>query len=148
MANPEVFSLEAANALLPRIRTICERQFARRRDIESALQNLGEKTGETGQNGGTVTMSADDNPSVREMKREIVTLVERYRAGWREVEGLGVVVKDPRVGLCDFLGELDGRPVYFCWRYGEDRVSHWHALHEGAASRRALEEEKRKRLIN
>ncbi len=148
MATPEVFSLEAANALLPQIRTICERQFARRRDIENALQDLGEKTGESGQNGGTVTMSADDKPSVREMKRAIVSLVERYRAGWREIEGLGVVVKDPRVGLCDFLGQLDGRPVYFCWRYGEDRVNHWNALHENAASRRELEDAERRHLLN
>ena len=151
MPTPELFSLEAANALLPRIRVICERQFAQRRDIENALQSLNEKTGEAPEPGatrGVVTMSADDTTSVRKMKREIVMLVERYRAGWREVEELGVVVKDPRVGLVDFLGELDGSPVYFCWRYGEHDVRHYHALHEGAASRKELADRTRRHLLN
>jgi hypothetical protein len=148
MANPEVFSLEAANALLPQIRTICEKLFAERRTIENALQTLGEKTGERGEPSGTVTMSESDNSTVREMKREIVKLVERYRAGWREVEAMGVVVKDPRIGLLAFLGELDGRPVYFCWRYGEEAVRHYHALHEGAASRKELADKTRRHLLN
>jgi hypothetical protein len=145
MANPETFSLEAANALLPRIRRLCERQFARRRDIEAALAGLGEKTGESST---VVTISQDDDAAVREMKRNIVSLVEGYRAGWREIEDLGVVVKDPRVGLVDFLGELDGSPVYFCWRYGEDGVRHYHSLHEGFSGRKEIVDTTRKNLLN
>jgi putative hydrolase of the HAD superfamily len=58
-----------------------------------------------------------------------------------EVEHLattGVVLRDPESGLVDFLGEVDGRRVWLCWRAGEGRVSHYHELDSGFAGRKPL----------
>lgn len=58
-----------------------------------------------------------------------------------EVEHLadqGVVLRDPHSGLVDFLGEIDGRRVWLCWRLGEERVTHFHELGSGFAGRKPL----------
>jgi hypothetical protein len=38
----------------------------------------------------------------------------------------------------DFLGEVEGRRVWLCWRVDEERVAHFHELDAGFASRRPL----------
>jgi hypothetical protein len=49
-----------------------------------------------------------------------------------------VVLRDPGSGLVDFLGEVEGRRVWLCWRVGEEHVAHFHELDSGFASRRPL----------
>jgi hypothetical protein len=56
----------------------------------------------------------------------------------RELESVGVQVKDPSIGLIDFPGEIDGRRVLLCWKKGEERVAWWHDLDAGIAGRRPI----------
>jgi len=66
---------------------------------------------------------------------------EAARALRSELEHLAeidVVLRDPGSGLVDFLGEVEGRRVWLCWRVGEDRVAHFHELGSGFAGRRSL----------
>ena len=37
-------------------------------------------------------------------------------------------------------GRLDGREILWCWKYGEDRIAHWHDLEAGFAGRQPLPE--------
>ena len=53
-----------------------------------------------------------------------------------EIQGYGCVIKDLNVGLLDFLAERDGREVYLCWRFGEDKIEYYHVLHTGFQGRR------------
>ena len=39
------------------------------------------------------------------------------------------------------LAMREGRPVYLCWRYGEEEVRYWHELDGGFAGRLELEPE-------
>jgi hypothetical protein len=55
-----------------------------------------------------------------------------------ELHRLGVELKGPESGLCDFYSLMDGREVYLCWRLGEPEVSHWHELNAGVAGRQPL----------
>jgi hypothetical protein len=141
----EVFSLEAANALIPRIRDICEQQFERRASIERALRSLGDKAGEVSE---TLSVTPADKREVQEKKQRILSLIEKYKAGWTEIEALGVVVKDQRVGLVDFFGAIDGRTVFFCWRYGEDTITHYHGIDEGFAGRKPIMSADKQRMLN
>ncbi len=51
---------------------------------------------------------------------EMLAEFERVQAAHKAIEAMGVVLKDPDVGLLDFLHRRpDGREVYLCWRYGE-----------------------------
>jgi hypothetical protein len=55
-----------------------------------------------------------------------------------EIQALGGVIKDLALGLVDFPHLREGRTVNLCWRYGEQRVTHWHGLDEGYAARKPL----------
>jgi hypothetical protein len=69
-------------------------------------------------------------------------LIERsardVRSGLEEIQRLGGVTKDLSLGLVDFPHLRDGREVNLCWRFGEERITHWHGLDEGYARRKPL----------
>ena len=56
----------------------------------------------------------------------------------RELDELGVECRGFDTGLIDFPGELDGRPVYFCWLKGEPAVEYWHEIDAGFTGRQPL----------
>src|SRR5258708_36801295 len=49
----------------------------------------------------------------------------------KELENLGVELKDPNTGLVDFPAMMDGHEVYLCWRLGESKVAFWHEIEAG-----------------
>jgi hypothetical protein len=144
-ADIEVFTLEAANALVPQLSTIVKKQLSRRADIESRLKSLSDIVGEVP---NEIAPDENDPANVRTLKLDLVDRITEYQDGWREVEELGAVVKDPRIGLLDFYGQVDGKTVWLCWKYGEDEIAHYHALDEGFSGRRPLRESIRTRLLN
>ena len=42
-------------------------------------------------------------------------------------------------GLVDFPSELDGRPVYLCWKLGEPEIQFWHEVDAGFAGTSAVD---------
>jgi hypothetical protein len=143
--SPPIFTLEEVNALVPRLVPLVAAQIGRRTAIEEHLQKLAARLGELPD---SIQVEEGDPPDVRGLKREIAARVETYHAGWREVEGLGAVLKDPRIGLVDFYGMVDGKLVWLCWKYGEEAVSHYHGLDEGFAARKPIEQAMRQRHLN
>jgi hypothetical protein len=141
----EVLTLEAANALVPRLSTIVKRQLSRRAGIEARLKSLAEIVGEVP---SEICPDDDDPPNVRTLKLDLVDRITEYQEGWREVEDLGAVVKDPRIGLLDFYGQVDGKLVWLCWKYGEPEITHYHALDAGFSARRPIRNSIRTRLLN
>jgi hypothetical protein len=144
-ASPPVFTLEEANAILPRLKALMGAQMERRAEIERGLQRLAKRTGAVS---GAVRIEESDPAPVRDLKRDLIERVEKYRDAWREIEELGVVLKDPGQGLVDFYGQVDGRFVWLCWRYGEDAVTHFHGFDEGFAGRKPIEGTLRQRHLN
>lgn len=143
--NPQVFTLEAVNAMIPELNTLVGRQLSRRSEIESRLKSLGELIGEVPD--AIVPDDADAEP-VKDLKSELIKRIEEYQEGWREVEQMGAVLKDPRTGLVDFYGRVDGKLVWLCWKYGEVEVSHYHALDEGFSGRKPFRHSIKQRLLN
>lgn len=140
-----VFTLEAVNALVPRLSTLVGRQLERRSEIEQLLARLGRELGDVPER---IVLDPSDPHPVRMLKRDLVERIEAYRDGWREVEDLGAVLKDPRIGLLDFYGEVDGKLVWLCWKYGERECGFYHALEEGFSGRKPLGGSVRRRLLN
>jgi len=56
-----------------------------------------------------------------------------------QIRSYGCVVKNLEAGLIDFLTKINGRDVYLCWRYGEERIAYYHELHTGFQGRIALD---------
>jgi hypothetical protein len=144
-ASPSVFTLEAVNALVPRLQSLMATQMGRRVDIEERLGELAKLVGAVPD---TIVLEEADEPAVRTLKSALVDRVRKYQAAWQELEEMGAVLKDPRTGLVDFYGQVDGKLVWLCWRYGEQAVTHYHGLDEGFASRKAIEPTMRQRHLN
>jgi hypothetical protein len=142
---PPVFTIEAANALVPKLRALVEAQMTRRTGIEERLGKLAKLIGSTP---SSLQVDDADPDDVRDLKRDLASCVDRYQSAWKEVEATGAVLKDPRTGLLDFYGEVDGRRVWLCWKYGEDAVTHYHGLHEGFSGRKPIEPTVRQRHLN
>jgi hypothetical protein len=142
---PPVFTLEAVNALVPRLSVLMDSQMGRRAEIERRLKQL---SGLLGKAPETIEIDERDPAEVRQLKEDLLKRVEAYQRAWGEIEEMGAVLKDPQIGLVDFYGQVDGRAVWLCWRYGEDAVTHYHSLEEGFAGRKPIESTMRRRHLN
>src|ERR1051325_11697859 len=130
-----LFSVAEVNALIPSLSTLVETQLREQSEIE---QGLAELTRLTGRAPKSLASTPDDTQDVTRLKQALRERVRRYEAGWEEVQSLGGVVKDPRTGLVDFYGRIEGRTVWLCWRYGEESIGYYHDLDSGFTGRRAL----------
>ena len=68
---------------------------------------------------------------IEEVAREIASCIA-------ELDQVGCVFKGFEPGLVDFYGQLDGRDVFWCWREGEDTITHYHEIETGFAGRRPV----------
>lgn len=140
-----VFTLEAVNALVPRLQLLVGRQLERRAAIEALVVLLGRELGAVPER---IVLEPEDPTEVSTMKRNLVEKIDAYRDGWREVEDLGAVLKDPRIGLLDFYGNVEGKAVWLCWKYGETECAFYHALEAGFDARKPIGTAVRQRLLN
>lgn len=145
MADMQVFTLEGANALVPKLNVMVREQLLRRSEIESRLKSLSEVAGDVPED---LSPEDDDPAHVRNLKLELLTRIAQYQDAWKQVEQLGAVVKDPRIGLVDFYGKVEGQSVWLCWKYGEPEIAHYHGLDEGFSARRPILHSIRQRLLN
>lgn len=85
--------------------------------------------------------ASDDNPDVQELKTLTVQRVELKALLQRLLKRIhqhGCVIKDLSQGLVDFYALNGDRLIFLCWKLGETKVSHWHALDGGFATRRPV----------
>lgn len=75
-----------------------------------------------------------------DLKAQIDAVAARINGFLAELEQIGCEFKGFDLGLVDFHGRLDEREILWCWKYGEDRITHWHELEAGFAGRQPLPE--------
>ena len=145
MSEPREFTLEEASALVPALHRLVGQQMRLQSEIEDRLAELHRMLGVLPRD---IIPTGDDPPAVFSLKEEISSMLRRLEEGWGQVQRLGCVVKDPRVGLVDLHGRVDGEPVFLCWKFGEEAIGHYHGLDEGFSGRRPLPSAARHRLLN
>ena len=57
----------------------------------------------------------------------------------RELEQIGCVFKGFEAGLVDFYSLREDRPIFLCWRLGEERITHWHEIEAGFTGRQPID---------
>lgn len=55
-----------------------------------------------------------------------------------ELSRLGAVVKDADEGLVDFYSKFENRDIFLCWKFGENKISHWHEVNTGFSERKSI----------
>jgi hypothetical protein len=126
---PKTFTLEEARALLPQLRSLVSEM----RDVKAKIDAMQ----------GDVAKARDvasGNGNVRDRSKigEAEKLTARLTDLMEQVNELGCEIKGIDEGLIDFPAEREGRPVYLCWRLGEDEISYWHDLDTGFGGRQPL----------
>ncbi len=133
-AKRKYFSVEEANRALPLVKAIVGdivKQF-------QVVNELGQRL--TAVSGDRRRRKSDDlyTEEVVHSRAELDTEEAKLVTFIDELTALGVELKGPSDGLCDFPSIREGREVYLCWRLGEPEVLHWHELHTGVAGRKPL----------
>ncbi|HKE99978.1 MAG TPA: DUF2203 domain-containing protein [Actinomycetes bacterium] len=120
MASERMWTVEEANAALPRVQALLERirsLAVEARRTREAVADLVEGNGH-----------APDGEAAT-----------RLQATLDELTGDGIVLRDVDAGLVDFPARLpDGREYLLCWTLGEPEVGWWHWPDTGFAGRRPL----------
>jgi len=120
MASTKTWTVEEANAALPRVRALLERMRA----LVAASARATEAAEDRAAGNGQTPATRPDG--------ELVAAVE-------SLDEDGIVLRDLRTGLVDFPARLpDGREYLLCWVLGEPEVAWWHWPDTGFAGRRPL----------
>ncbi len=129
------FSLRDANALVDSL----QREFTRARALREQLAALQSRLADEGRplDGPELEVDLNAPQPVQKLQAKAVKILGELRDLLRELAELGVEVKAAD-GLVDFRSKLHGRTVYLCWKYGEERITHFHELDAGFAGRQPL----------
>lgn len=150
MSKHREWTIEEANAQIRGLSLLVARQLARGVEIERCMKRLRAEIGAAPGGLSDLLLQVGPNASdqARALANELNERLREYEQGWHNVETLGVTVKDPRIGLCDFYGRVDDKAVWLCWRYGEEAIEFYHDLDAGFAGRKPLTAAKKQRLLN
>lgn len=119
------YSVAEANALLPQVRTIVQRI----RETQTTLaqdKTVARVREKAAQNGG-------GQPS-----RHLAEMTRTLEQDLNQLQQWGIVLRDPSIGLIDFLHHREGETVFLCWKLGEPAVEWWHPVDTGIAGRQRL----------
>lgn len=128
------FGPKEVERLIPRLTACMERVLSAQKSARGAQEWLDAEQQRITLSGGGVV----DQAAWRGRRQRVEQSTHTMQQGIEEIQGLGGVIKDLGLGLVDFLHLRDGREVNLCWRYGEQRITHWHGLNEGYAARKPL----------
>jgi hypothetical protein len=134
-AGKKYFTVAEANAMLPLVRAIVDDIVRLKNEVEERRDRLKDVRRLPGRR------RDEDNPydeEVQQIEEEIEKEGDRLEEFCDELRRLGVELKDPKIGLIDFLTQIDGREAYLCWKLGEGEIAFWHELEGGFAGRQSL----------
>jgi hypothetical protein len=123
VSEERTYTPEEADALLPDLRARLERIRTNRQVMLRAAERI---RGQVAADGGG-HFGNDYWEATRALKADVEHLA-----------AANVLLRDPETGLIDFPGVHEGRPVFLCWRLGEERVGFWHEVESGFLGRKPL----------
>ena len=143
---PDTYDLDRANALIPELRET----LLRLRDLRDEVVSLRDRIVElnapwaVAEVGGPAVPAGETRAEVEEETRvlqmRLQGLVDQMQAAVAQIDSWGLQLRQIETGLVDFPALVAGRPIWLCWRLGEERVGWWHEKSDGFASRRKLED--------
>lgn len=127
---PQLFTVEEANALIPRLELIMGRMQRLGIELRHAIEAMARETDEP--------MMNVEVAQLLERRPELQALVEELEHCIAEIAEQGAHFKGLELGLVDFPGEIDGQLGLLCWQYGEKETAHWHSLDAACDQRQLL----------
>jgi len=125
-----VFTIEEANALIPRLEIILSQLQQHSQVLREVITSLSDPAGEVPEDLTTEQLLAL-RPDVRPVAAAMEDLL-------RDIEATGAHFKGLALGLVDFPAEFEGETILLCWQYGEKEIGYYHTLAGGFAGRKPL----------
>jgi hypothetical protein len=127
MDDKKHFTVEEANRLIPQMKVIIEQLRQGRHRLQKHRTTAEAVSQQAGGNGGGSEAGAYLSDYSQTIARSLAQL-----------HAMGIVLKDLEHGLIDFPHQREGREVYLCWKYGEERIDYWHETDSGYSGRQPL----------
>src|SRR5262245_8578212 len=121
------FTVEEANRLIPQVKAMIDQLRQGQLHLQKQRPTAEAIAQQSGGNGGGSEAGAYLSTYLHVMAR-----------GLGQLQGMGILLKDLERGLVDFPYQRDGREVYLCWKYGEERIDYWHDTDSGYSGRQPL----------
>jgi hypothetical protein len=141
---PDFYDFDKANAKLPEVRETLLRLRDQRDEIVAVRDRIVELNAPALAGGAAATpgpsAGAEADRETQRLRMRMQGLVDQMQAAVLELDAWGIQLRDMQTGLVDFPALVAGRPIWLCWRLGEERVTWWHETSEGFDSRRRIEE--------
>jgi hypothetical protein len=128
MSDQKYFTVDQANRTLPLVSRIVG-------DIIHEYADWKDKVRQYEMLVGAVSEETPDQVALRQRVEDLAARINGYI---QELSSIGCLFKGFEEGLVDFLGRRDDRDVFWCWKFGEPRVQHWHEVDAGFAGRQPL----------
>jgi hypothetical protein len=122
------YDIDAANARLTELRPLLAALREARDEVAAGQLRLAQ------------LQTADDaDPALLAREQEGLTVTVRsMEQAVLQIDAWGVALRDIGSGLVDFPALANGRPIWLCWKLGEDDIAYWHELKAGVAGRKPL----------
>lgn len=126
------FTLDEANALLPKVR----QQVGLLREIRQRIVALQARVDIE------ELTAAGNEPDRRRIEGLLKTIdadVQAFHKALEAFQALGCELKDLEKGLVDFYSMRGNDVVYLCWMDGEESIQWWHSLDSGVKGRQQID---------
>ena len=138
----EFYDFDRANARIPELRETLLTLRSLREDLVVARDRIIELNAPAlaGATVATAPPPPDADQETQRLRMRMQGLFDQMQAAVLQIDDWGIQLRDVETGLVDFPALVSGRPVWLCWRLGEDVVSWWHEQSEGFEARRRIED--------
>jgi hypothetical protein len=126
------FGIHEANDRIAELRPLLEQLRADRNRVAEIQREL--------ERGRQTNGSAEHAEQLTELEDEVRDIVRRMQSTVSQIDEWGITLRDISSGLIDFPALANGRPIWLCWRLGEDDIAWWHEINAGFDSRQPLSE--------
>jgi hypothetical protein len=126
------FTREEAESLLPQISRVLLKIQDHRKVMQQKEEELNAHHAQARGNGHHLHVR------INKLQNELAELIQTMQEMVAELSSFGCELKDPSIGLIDFLSMRNGREIYLCWHLGEEHINFWHYPDAGFAGRQPL----------
>lgn len=141
---PDFYDFDRANAKLPELRETLLRLRAQRDEVVAVRNRIVELNAPAVARGAALNLAGPPRPEAdletQRLRMRMQGLVDQMQAAVLELDGWGIQLREIDTGLIDFPALVSGRPIWLCWRLGEEQVQWWHEVSEGFDGRRRIED--------
>lgn len=115
---PRFFTFEEATKTLPLVTRIVHDIMETYPAMQQRMQRFHQLAAAGGLPG--------DTGGLEELRAEVDGEAERLNGFVRELEQIGCRLKGFEDGRVDFQSFHHGRPIFLCWKFGQERIDHWY----------------------